>query len=251
MSEVRATNLQALWANTATAVTSTPGSPVTGTAYRNTSAGSATLATGGFLFNSKSPSEVINQFLYTVSKVIADLQSRGVLGWNSTTLYSVGALTYASDSAVYQCIQGTNTGKDPVSEAAYWTKVDALNRALTTLANITTVPTAADGAVKTAPDVVTSYWVASDGNSFYRKYKSGWIEQGGRSPTTQTGTITFPTIFTTVPFIHVTQYLNSATTGSYYSSLIYDTPSATAFKYYWGGEGFDADSYIYWTASGF
>jgi hypothetical protein len=30
-----------------------------------------------------------------------------------------------------------------------------------------------------SPDVVVDYWIAQDGSGWYRKYRSGWVEQGG------------------------------------------------------------------------
>ena len=47
------------------------------------------------------------------------------------------------------------------------------------LGNISTVAAAADSNVKIGPDVVIEHKIAADGRSWYRKYKSGWIEQGG------------------------------------------------------------------------
>lgn len=174
MSEARTDKLQGIWAEDATVVSSTPPTPATGTAYRNTSSD----ATVGHKFNTKSASEISNQFLYTVSKLLDQIQVHGTLGWNATTTYPVGSIAFGSDNQVYICILEA-LNKDPTSETTYWVKLDIANRALITLANITTVPTVADGNLKTAPDVVTSYWVASDGQSWYRKYKSGWVEQGG------------------------------------------------------------------------
>lgn len=195
MSEVRADKLQGVWADDATVVASTPASPTTGVAYRNTASDS----TVGFQFNTKSPSEVANQWLWTASKILEQLQTLGTLGWNSTTTYPVGAIAMASDGAIYQGILTGNTGKEPTTETTFWTKLDVLNRAMTSLSNITTVATAADSTAKVYPDVVTSYWVASDGNSFYRKYKSGYIEQGGLTGAIAVDsgvTVTFPIEFT-------------------------------------------------------
>jgi hypothetical protein len=201
MSEVRADKLQGLWADDATVVAVTPVSPSTGTAYRNT----ASDATVGFQFLTKSPSEVANQWMYTASKLLAQLETMGTLGWNTLTTYQVGAIAMASDGAIYQCIQ-TALNKDPTTQSSYWTKLDVLNRALTSISNITTVAMVADGNVKSVPDVVTSYWVASDGNSWYRKYKSGWLEQGGvlTSALQEVNqTINFPTVFTTTKYTFV------------------------------------------------
>ena len=189
MSEARTDKLQGIWAEDATVVSSTPPAPVTGTAYRNTSSD----ATVGHKFNTKSASEISNQFLYTVSKLLDQIQVHGTLGWNATTTYPVGSIAFGSDNLLYVCILEA-LNKDPTTEATYWVKLDISNRAFITLANISTVAAAADGAVKNAPDVVTSYWVASDGKSWYRKYKSGWVEQGGYV-IHGVGMVTFPVIF--------------------------------------------------------
>lgn len=198
MSEARTDKLQGIWAEDATVVSSTPPMPVTGTAYRNTSAD----ATVGYQFLTKSASEISNQFLYTVSKLLDQIQVHGTLGWNATTPYIIGAMVFGSDNQLYICKEDA-LNKDPTSETTYWVKLDIANRALITLANISTVAAAADGAVKTAPDVVTSYWVASDGQSWYRKYKSGWLEQGGIKPATSGGAtaITFPLSFANTNYV--------------------------------------------------
>lgn len=195
MSEARTDKLQGIWAEDATVVSSTPPSPVTGTAYRNTSAD----ATIGYKFLTKSASEISNQFLYTVSKLLDQIQSHGTLGWNATTTYPVGSITFGSDNQLYVCILEA-LNKDPTTEATYWVKLDIANRAFITLSNISTVAAAADGAEKTAPDVVTSYWVASDGQSWYRKYKSGWVEQGGINPSGY-GYVIFPIEFADTNYI--------------------------------------------------
>ena len=46
-------------------------------------------------------------------------------------------------------------------------------------------------------DHVVEVWTAADGSAWYRKYSSGWVEQGGTLPvgTTTTLTITFPMQF--------------------------------------------------------
>lgn len=252
MSEVRADKLQGIWA--LDAETTIPVSPTTGTAYRNTTFD----VTEGFKFNTKSPSEAVNQWLYTASKVIDQLQTLGTLGYNSTTTYPSGAITMASDGAIYQCILAA-LGKDPTTETSYWTKLDVLNRAKTDLSNITTVAITNDNNVKTAPDVVTSYWVATDGLSFYRKWKSGYIEQGGRvtltgtsNSTPLTGSVTFPTSFSTVASVRVVATNNESSgaisndtangSGAYNETItgctLYGKNFSTSCKVNWFACGF-------------
>lgn len=231
MSEVRADKLQGVWANTAE--TTIPGSPTTGTAYRNT----AYDVTGGFEFNTKSPSEAINQWLYTASKIIADLELKGTLGWNSTTAYLIGAIAMGSDAAIYQCIQNA-TGKDPTTETSYWTKLDVLNRAKTDLSNILTVACAADDAVKTGPDVVTSHKTSTDGLSWYRKWKSGYIEQGGITGAIANDnkvTVTFLTPFTSkVLNIQVSRFSQAANDTTPDGSVHWRVTSTPLETFYFG-----------------
>lgn len=247
MSEVRADKLQGIWASAAE--TTIPPSPTTGTAYRNT----AYVVTPGFKFNTKSPSEAANQWMYTVSKIIADLELKGTLGWNAATAYPAGAIAMASDGAIYQCILEA-LGKDPVSQPTYWTKLDVLNRALTTLSNITTVASAADGSEKVAPDVVDHYWVAADGNSWYRKYKSGWVEQGGRTIQVPypTLTVTFFVPFTKICNLHITtDNLSVYSNLSMWNMYAYNVTNTT-FKINQPNNPYVADgSHAFWSASGF
>ena len=56
---------------------------------------------------------------------------------------------------------------------------------------------------------VTESWVSEDGNSWYRKYSDGWIEQGGIFPQSSTGyheeTVTFQVQFSDTKYIFVSQ----------------------------------------------
>ena len=53
------------------------------------------------------------------------------------------------------------------------------------------------GRLDAIADHVVEVWTAADGSAWYRKYSSGWVEQGGTLPagTTTTLTITFPMQF--------------------------------------------------------
>lgn len=48
------------------------------------------------------------------------------------------------------------------------------------LLNVPYTPIYFDGVERTGVDFVVRWWGASDGNSYYRIWRSGWIEQGGR-----------------------------------------------------------------------
>jgi len=250
MSEARTDKLQGIWAEDATVVSSTPPTPATGTAYRNTSSD----ATVGHQFNTKSASEISNQFLYTVSKLLDQIQDHGTLGWNATTPYPAGSIAFGSDNQVYICILEA-LNKDPTTETMYWVKLDIANRALITLANISTVAAAADGAVKTAPDVVTSYWIASDGQSWYRKYKSGWVEQGGIGVfgVSSSCIVTWPKALTTKPVgVTCTVRAISLVTADIVG-YDYVSSSSTVGKF-WGSTNSDASLngiYFHWLCSGF
>lgn len=56
---------------------------------------------------------------------------------------------------------------------------------------------------------VTESWVAEDGNSWYRKYSDGWIEQGGELKGV-TGSVTFPISFSEPPKAIAFSQSNSA-----------------------------------------
>ncbi len=64
--------------------------------------------------------------------------------------------------------------------------------------------------------VVATY---RNGNSWYRKWSDGWIEQGGTGPTGKgTHTITFPTAFSTTTYTFIAQAMGSKF-GDYYSCI--------------------------------
>lgn len=121
--------------------------------------------------------------------------------------------------------------------------------AYTDLSNITTLPisgtgtsslTGADlkpGKLFTGPDVVISSWRANDGTAWYRRYKSGWLEQGGiiASPITETtATVTFPVAFTTTNIYVQLTVTNpdNGTGGSrdYWIQIGNPAPTTTTFK---------------------
>ena len=63
--------------------------------------------------------------------------------------------------------------------------------------------------VATGADVVVEYQMPNANNNYtwYRKYASGWIEQGGKSPETTDAqvTITFPVPFAQIPNVQLTR----------------------------------------------
>lgn len=111
------------------------------------------------------------------------------------------------------------------------------------LANITTLPisgtgtsalTASNlvaGTLFTGPDAVTSSWRASDGSSWYRRYKSGWLEQGGFITTIDTSnpqTILFPTGFTNTKYTFLTTAIYNANIYGYHLIESTTTPRTTS-----------------------
>jgi len=87
------------------------------------------------------------------------------------------------------------------------------------LSNITTLPISGTGTSSlpdaasvpgylfTGPDAVVSSWRSTDGSRWYRKYKSGWLEQGGVASNALSLTsevITFPTPFTNLNYTFLT-----------------------------------------------
>jgi hypothetical protein len=115
--------------------------------------------------------------------------------------------------------------------------------AYTDLANITSLPISGTGTAPltasnliagilfTGPDVVTSSWRASDGSSWYRRYKSGWLEQGGFITTIDTSnpqTILFPTRFTNTKYTFLTTAIYNANIYGYHLIESTTTPRTTS-----------------------
>lgn len=93
--------------------------------------------------------------------------------------------------------------------------------------------TSIGGASPTTPAVVVASY--RSGNSWYRKYSDGWIEQGGfiPYPTTAPVTITFPIAFTTAVLDCSTGYRNGAV--NYQNNALCLT-SLTGGKIYWSND---------------
>ena len=98
--------------------------------------------------------------------------------------------------------------------------------------------------------VVIESWVASDGNSWYRKWRNGFIEQGGViAQTAQSVAITFPIPFTNVKYSFSHMVTSTAPYYYFYLGTVSKTTTGiTAWSvYYDGTPGTD----IMWTAAGY
>ena len=107
----------------------------------------------------------------------------------------------------------------------------------------------------TGIDVVVESWVATDGNSWYRKYKSGWVEQGGNTISTPAGdeqfNVTFPIAFETLCVSVVGTAKNPTSTAylenflqvvsvSKTGAVLFNQVTAyvNACDYYWQAKGY-------------
>lgn len=91
--------------------------------------------------------------------------------------------------------------------------------------------------VATGADVVVEYQMPNANNNYtwYRKYASGWIEQGGRSPNTSDAqvTITFPIPFAEIPNVQLTRSFNTFdNTAAQNQTTGIGALSTTSFKCY-------------------
>lgn len=96
----------------------------------------------------------------------------------------------------------------------------------------------------------------SDGNTWYRKYSNGWIEQGGKVmhtfATDETTTLTFPRPFTAAPLSISTVFIaprvsdgygaelgvKSGTVSATSVNLICDNYGTNRIGYEWEAKGF-------------
>jgi len=104
-------------------------------------------------------------------------------------------------------------------------------------------------------DYVTESWKSTDGSSWYRKYNSGWIEQGGFYSDYPSGvvTITFPKPFENPPLsvLSMDQYSGSAVQYTY---AISGPPTKTTMQIRVSGNGWGSfGTYygFYWEAKGY
>jgi hypothetical protein len=63
-------------------------------------------------------------------------------------------------------------------------------------------------------DFVVESWRSNDGSSWYRKYRSGWIEQGGIYSGVNDAVITFNIEFTTIEYYPIVTCGASTQNGS-------------------------------------
>lgn len=90
------------------------------------------------------------------------------------------------------------------------------------------------GGIKIPSDATADYVVefqaptAENGYTWYRKYKSGWVEQGGQLgiSTSAGGTVTLP-IQMSSPYYNV--FIQTAFSGT--QAVIYDNRTTTSFNY--------------------
>lgn len=140
--------------------------------------------------------------------------------------YTGGTETRPKNISYKAMVQVYNQIEESEAIAQWNAKAD------TNLLNITTTSMSSlsgTGTVAYAPDVVTEYWTASGGGSWYRKYKSGRLEQGGLIITASTDpipqTITFPHVFTNIKYTFLTTPIYNSYSYTYY--LNEDTNSRT------------------------
>jgi hypothetical protein len=157
-----------------------------------------------------------------------------------------------SDNVVYVSKTASNTNHDPAggTDTTNWRALlDTSAYALTSLSNILSVPAAADGSVKNGPDVVVAHYIASDGSSWYRKYKSGWVEQGGVKSLgqyTQSYLVTLPLQMSSSSYF--TSASAGETNGHNVPIPVYCRPSSTTQALI-GNDGTDTHT-VYWTVRG-
>lgn len=103
-------------------------------------------------------------------------------------------------------------------------------------------------------DYVIDTWIAADHLSYYKKYKSGLVVQGGYVASATTGTVTttatFPVALTTTPAKITVRELSTNTTPLYVESKI-TSASATGFSFTQFANSGNPDIGYYWEAVGY
>ena len=190
--------------------------------------------------------EDVNALFKYLGDQIFYTQNGGIPSYNAAYDYIPGRVVLY-DNNLYKCIQAngaSSTVVAPDSDTAYWQRIDNFVR------SVNGVNADASGNVELY-DYVIENVVNSDG-SWYRKWKSGWIEQGGLT----VNTVYYPNSMTVnllVPFTS-TKYHISATaqretvSGDMTPVLIIGSVTRNNFLV---SSPSNYDVYVYWTASGF
>lgn len=96
--------------------------------------------------------------------------------------------------------------------------------------------------------VVESQLPTAENNyTWYRKYKSGWVEMGGyvlKNAGTTSVIVNFPIPFSVTPTVHITKVIDSAATEQ--NSIVVRTVSLDKFSI----NKLTTNNYVYWNAFG-
>lgn len=133
---------------------------------------------------------------------------RSVSGYTPTSNYTLGLTTDPDKSGIvaetnapadqfYWCIQVYNAATALSEQESAQLASQMQTRMQTDMSNGSkATQNAVDGVMPDAMDYVIESWKAVDGSSWYRKYRSGWVEQGGHTSTGATAdVITLPVEF--------------------------------------------------------
>lgn len=112
------------------ALTTIPGSPTQGVAYRDPVDGAAAIG-DGWPYATPVQSQDWNEIMYRVTSLLDLVDRKGVLGWFDAVVYSSFAVVFGSDGQLYMWLQANGPGtaagaRDPVSQPAYWQSFSSL-----------------------------------------------------------------------------------------------------------------------------
>jgi hypothetical protein len=156
--------------------------------------------------------EDFNGALNMLSNIAFYAQKGWVFQWDSGQTYYAGCIVRYSGN-LYQCISDVTSTTKPNSDTTHWSKYNIspgvtyapLNSPAFTGTPTAPTPTSGDDSTKIATtafvkaaisggggDPVVDTYVNTSTGDWYRVFKSGWVEQGGRTqPAPNTVTITF------------------------------------------------------------
>lgn len=189
-----------------------------------------------------------NSVFYEITSQLAYLFQQGIAEWDSETTYFIGSFcTVINENNVniYYSLTDNNTGNNPTTDNTNWKNLDLT----TEKANQNGSNVNEDFFLKATISENTVDYIVEAGtndNGWYRKYKSGWIEQGG-SFTRQSSdmTITLPAPMTTDSYnIQYSKYLAPAYWASSHIVCQSKTTTNMVFKPFGDNSSYKVFYYI-------
>lgn len=228
MADARTTSLKnSVFAKSAT--TTIPSSPAAGTPYRDLTYVGEEVA-NGWPFKNVVDSSQFNNIMFNITGLLNDLEKQGILYWSELTDYVVGSICRDNiDGNLYEAIaasgpSGVVGAKQPSTETSYWKLASFSDNMKRDASNA--IPLVISSGTVTGFDYIIAMGTNTDGTNLYwfRKWASGWFEQGGFMARVPDGsgtvegyhTVTFP-----LPFLNTEYYVYMGVYGGENGRSVY------------------------------